>query len=202
MLTVGLTGNIAAGKSAVASRLAARGATVVDADALARQAVAKGSPALATIIQRWGPEVLGPDGELDRAALRRIVFTDDRERAALNAIVHPDVARLRDRAVEAARKAGASLVVLDVPLLFELRLEDSVDVIVLVDAPVAVRRARLTAGRGLPPDEADAMIAAQMPSGPKRARADFILDNDGTLDALAAKTDELWAALIARADRA
>lgn len=199
MLLVGLTGNIAAGKSSVAAQLVERGATLIDADVLAREAVAKGTPALATIIQRWGTGVLGPDGSLDRAALRRIVFTDDRERAALNAIVHPEVDRRRMRALEAAQQAGARIVVLDIPLLFETHREHEVQRIVLVDAPVAVRRERLIRDRALDPTEAEAMIEAQMPSDAKRARSHYVIDNDGSREDLRNRVEALWTALEADA---
>ncbi len=195
MRIIGLTGNIAAGKSAVAARLAALGAHLIDADLLAREAVAPGSPALAAIVARWGPALLTAAGTLDRAALRRIVFSDAAERAALDAIVHPEVARRRDTAVAAAEAAGAELVICDIPLLFEAGLEDTVDAIILVDAPEAVRRERLIRDRGLSPAEADAMIAAQMPSALKRARADYIIENSGTREALAAQADALWHSL-------
>ena len=195
MRLIGLTGNIAAGKSAVAARLAALGAHLVDADVLAREAVAPGSPALAAIAARWGPGVLTSARALDRAALRRIVFNDPAERAALDAIVHPEVARRRETAVAAAAAAGADLVICDIPLLFEAGLEDTVDAIILVDAPIAVRRERLIRDRGLSPTEADAMMAAQMPSDLKRARADFIIENAGTRDALTAQVDALWQTL-------
>lgn len=201
MRIIGLTGNIAAGKSAVAARLSALGAHLVDADLLAREAVAPGSPALAAIVARWGPTVLAADGTLDRATLRRIVFTDTIERAALDAIVHPEVARRRETAVAAAEAAGAELVVCDIPLLFEAGLEDTVDAIILVDAPESVRRDRLIRDRGLSPDEADAMIAAQMPSEHKRARADYVIENAGTRDALTAQVDALWHTLDPRTHR-
>jgi dephospho-CoA kinase len=168
---------------------------LVDADLLAREAVAPGSPALAAIVARWGPSILTDAGTLDRAALRRIVFSDPAERAALDAIVHPEVARRRDTAVAAAEATGAELVVCDIPLLFEAGLEDTVDAVILVDAPVAVRRERLIRDRGLAPAEADAMIAAQMPSELKRARADYIIENTGTREALAAQVDALWISL-------
>lgn len=199
MLVVGLTGNIAAGKSAVAARLAAHGVPIVDADGLAREAVAAGTPALARIVARWGDRVLSGDGALDRAALRRIVFSDPAERRALDAIVHPEVARRRDAAVAAHRARGERLVVCDIPLLFEAGLEGSVDRIVLVDAPVAVRRERLVRDRDLTPAEADAMIAAQWPSGKKRLRAHDVLDNAGTRAELDAAVDALHDALRARA---
>lgn len=199
MLTIGLTGNIASGKSAVASRLAGLGALVVDADILAREAVEKGRPALAAIRDRWGEAVLRADGSLDRAALRRIVFADPAERATLDAIVHPAVARLRQAAVETARRRGEAIVVCDIPLLFEAGLEDTVDRIVLVDAPVAVRRARLIAHRKLPAAEADAMIASQLPAERKRPRAHYVVDNEGTLEELEARADELWAWILREA---
>ena len=195
MLIVGLTGNIAAGKSAVAAQLVALGAHLIDADLLAREAVAPGSPALAAITARWGPEMLNANGTLDRAALRRIVFADPAERAALDAIVHPEVARRRATAVAVAEASGAQIVICDIPLLFEAGLEDTVDSVVLVEAPVAVRRERLVRDRGLSPAEADAMIAAQMPSDQKRARADHVLVNASTREALTAQIETLWPAL-------
>ena len=192
MLIVGLTGNIASGKSAVAAQLASLGALIIDADILAREAVEPGRPALAAIETRWGRGVLRRDGSLDRAALRRIVFADPAERAALDAIVHPAVARLRHAAVETARRRGEPLVVCDIPLLFEAGLEGTVDRIVLVDAPAEVRRDRIVRDRGLSPEEADSMIAAQMPSEAKRARAHYVIDNDGALEELEARVDALW----------
>jgi dephospho-CoA kinase len=199
MLIVGLTGNIASGKSAVAERLAAHGALIVDADLLAREAVEPGRPALAAIAHRWGPGVLRRDGSLDRAALRRIVFADPAERAALDAIVHPAVARLRTAAVETARRRGEPMVICDIPLLFEAGLEGTVDTIVLVDAPAATRRERLIRDRGLDTAEAEAMIAAQWPAERKRASADHVIENDGTLEELDAQVDALWKTLRAAA---
>jgi dephospho-CoA kinase len=193
-LVVGLTGNIASGKTTVASLLAAKGATVIDADALAREAVAPHTPALAAIAARW-PSVLAPDGTLDRAALRRIVFADRAARAALDAIVHPEVAHLRDAALTRARKQNARVIVYDVPLLFEAGLEREVDTIVLVDAPEHVRRARLMHKRGLSDADASAMLAAQMPASAKRQRAHHIIENDADLTALSARVAALWNAL-------
>lgn len=199
MLVVGLTGNIAAGKSAVAARLASHGLPVIDADRLARDAVAPGTAALRAIVDRWGSAILGADGALDRAALRRIVFADPAERHALDAIVHPEVARLRHAAVEAERARGAALVVCDIPLLFEAGLASLVDRIVLVDAPVALRRERLMRDRGLSAAEADAMIAAQMPAEAKRAAAHHLIENAGTREQLHARVDALVAELRASA---
>ena len=199
MLLVGLTGNIAAGKSTVARLLAARGATLVDADLLAREAVRPGTPALAAIVGRWGPGVLSPDGALDRPALRARVFDDPAELEALNAIVHPEVGRLRDRALAEARARGDRLVVCDVPLLFERDLAGEFDVVVLVDAPRDLRLERLVHERGLREPEAMAMIAAQMPAELKRARADYVIDNDGPLPVLSDRVTEVWATLDRRA---
>ena len=201
MLVIGLTGNIAAGKSSVARHFAEWGATLIDADALARKAVAPGTPALRAIKARWGSAVFGPDGTLDRAALRRIVFADAAERAALDAMVHPEVARLRAAAVAAAREREERLVICDIPLLFEAGLTDTVDAIVLVDAPRAVRLHRLMRDRGLVEAEAAAMIDAQSPSEPKRARADWIIENDGTTAELEARARTVFNALTARAAR-
>ena len=201
MLTVGLTGNIAAGKSAVAARLAALGLPVLDADRLAREAVAPGTPALAAITARWGPAILAADGTLDRAALRRRVFADPAERAALETITHPAIAALRAARTAALAAEGAPVVVCDIPLLFEAHLEGTVDRIVLVDAPAAVRRERLLRDRGLSPDEADAMMAAQLPAESKRARAHHLIENGGTRAALDAQVDALADTLRAIAAR-
>lgn len=202
MLLVGLTGNIASGKSTVARQLVARGATLVDADVLARQAVRPGTPGLARIVERWGAGVLAPDGVLDRGVLRARVFGDPHELEALNAIVHPEVGRLRDAAVAAARARGDAVVVCDIPLLFEKDLAGEFDAIVLVDAPRTVRLERLVHDRGLREPEAMAMLAAQMPAELKRARADYVIDNDGTRAELEARVDAVWEALQARSGRA
>ncbi len=199
MLVVGLTGNIASGKSSVARMLAARGVRVIDADILAREAVGPGSPALARIVERWGRGVIGPDGALDRAALRALVFDDRSELDALNAIVHPEVQRRRDALLGAARDAGERIVVCDIPLLYEAGLEGDMDVVVLVDAPPDLRLERLMRDRRLNRAEAMAMIAAQMPSDLKRERADYVIDNGGSLDAAEARVNEVWSVISARA---
>lgn len=198
MLLVGLTGNIASGKSLVADLLKERGAVVIDADVLARDAVAPGTPALAAIRARWGPGVMSPDGTLDRAALRTIVFADADEREALNAIVHPDVERRRQLAIDAARARNDAIVVCDIPLLFEKGLEAQFDLVMLVDAPDDLRFARLTARRGLGNDDARAMMRAQMPAAEKRPRAAIVIDNDSSLPELEARVDAAWAELLRR----
>ena len=186
MRVIGLTGNIAAGKSTVAAGLAAAGLPVIDADTLAREVVAPGTPALAAIVARWGPTILAADGTLDRAALRRRILADPADRTALEAITHPAIAARRAARTAELAATGAPVVICDIPLLFEAQLEDTVDEIVLVDAPVAVRRARLIHDRGLAPSEADALIAAQMPAERKRAHADVVIENAGSRAALEA----------------
>lgn len=192
MLVVGLTGNIASGKSTVARLLVARGVPVIDADVLAREATAPGSPALAAIVGRWGAGVRAADGSLNRAALRHIVFSDPAERAALDAIVHPAVEARRAALLADARARGDRVQVCDIPLLFEAKLADRMDVVVLVDAPRELRLERLVRDRSLTRDEASAMIDAQMPSTEKRSRSDYVIDNDGSPDVLRARVDETW----------
>lgn len=195
MILIGLTGNIASGKSEVARMLADLGATVIDADALAREVVRPGTPALAAIVARWGPWVLNGDGTLDRAALRSIVFADAADREALNQIVHPEVKRRRDALVAAARARGDRVVVADIPLLYEAGLAQDVDRVLLVDAPEALRLDRLMRHRGLTEPEARQMIAAQWPAAWKRDRADYVIDNAGTLTELRAAVERAWDAL-------
>jgi dephospho-CoA kinase len=195
MLLVGLTGNIGSGKSTVAQMLSERGATIIDADVLARRAVELGTAAYDKIVRRWGQAMLAPDGHLDRAALRRIVFADQEQLEELNQIVHPEVERLRVGLVEQARARGDRVVVCDIPLLFERHMTDRFDRIILVDAHRAVRLERLVKDRGLRETEAMEMIAAQMPAELKRARADFVIDNDGTLTQLEHGVQDVWSSL-------
>jgi dephospho-CoA kinase len=200
MLLIGLTGNVGSGKSTVAQLLSERGATIIDADVLARRAVEVGTAAYSSIVERWGTSILAADGLIDRAALRRIVFSEPQELEQLNTIVHPEVERMRAALVEQARQRGDRLVVCDVPLLFERRMTDAFDRIVLVDAPRPVRLERLVRERGLRETEAMGMIVAQMPAELKRARADFVIDNVGTLTQLDQRVTEVWAALLAAAE--
>jgi dephospho-CoA kinase len=199
MLLVGLTGNIGSGKSTVAQLLSERGATIIDADVLSRRAVELGTAAFEKIVGRWGNDVLAPDGHLDRAALRRIVFADHDQLEELNQIVHPEVERLRGRLVEQARKRGDRIVVCDIPLLFERHMTEGFDKIILVDSHRAIRLERLVKDRGLRETEAMEMIAAQMPAELKRARADFVIDNDGTLTQLERRVHDVWAELMSEA---
>jgi dephospho-CoA kinase len=189
---IGLTGNIASGKSAVANLLAQKGATIIDADELARDAVIPGTPALDAIVARWGPSVLSADGTLDRAALRKTVFNNRSELDALNEIVHPEVMRLRAAEVDAARMRGDRVIVAVIPLLFERHLADEFDFIVLVDAPRDVRLERIVRDRGLEAAEAMDMIASQMPAELKRARANWVIENSGSMKDLEDEVDRLW----------
>jgi dephospho-CoA kinase len=201
MLLVGLTGNIASGKSTVAKLLVQRGATLIDADVLARQAVRRGTPAYEKIRERWGDEVLLPDGSLDRSALRQRVFGDEAELEALNEMVHPEVGKLRDQLIREARERGDRIVVCDIPLLFEKHLTEEFDLLILVDAPRPMRLERLVRDRGLHEADAMQMIAAQMPAELKRARADIIIDNTGSLEDLERRVDEVWTQLDREAEQ-
>src|SRR6476620_2014278 len=195
MILIGLTGNIASGKSEVARMLADRGAKLIDADVLAREAVEPDTQALKDIVKRWGKDVLNTDGSLDRAALRQIVFADQNELDALNRIVHPGVTRLRDREIALAKERGDQIVVCVIPLTFERNLVDEFAAIVLVDAPRPLRLERLVATRGLEETDAMNMRASQMPAELKRARADHCIDNDGSLEDLERDVDALWSSL-------
>jgi dephospho-CoA kinase len=189
---VGLTGGVGSGKSTVAALLADRGAVVVDADALAREVVEPGTPGLRAIVDRFGGEVLTPDGRLDRPALARIAFGDDRARADLNAIVHPLVRR---RSAELmAGLPDDAVVVYDVPLLVESDLTGDFDRVVVVEADGETRVRRLVR-RGLSEDDARARIAVQASDQQRRAVADEILHNDGSPDELAAAVEALWGRL-------
>jgi dephospho-CoA kinase len=199
MLNVALTGNIAAGKSAVADLFRRWGATVLDADAIVREVQAPGGPVLRRIVARFGDAVLLPDGSLDRSALRRIVMADAGEREALERIVHPAVYARRAELAAKAEARGDRIVVSDIPLLFESGNPEAFDAVVLVDAPEAVRLRRLMERRGLSEAEAREMIRAQQPSSEKRARSQFVIDNDGDLAALEHAASEVWRALVARA---
>jgi dephospho-CoA kinase len=198
VLHVGLTGNVAAGKSTVAALFRRWGASLIDADRIVHELQAPGSPVLAAIAAQFGPGVLRTDGALDRPALRARVLADPAELAALNALMHPAVAARRRELVEAARGRDEKIVVSDIPLLFEADDPESFDAIVLVDAPEAVRRARL-AERGLPAGEAERLMAAQQPSAQKRVRSDYVIDNSGDRTTLENSARAVWQALLARA---
>lgn len=191
MLQVGLTGNVASGKSTVARIWAEAGVPVVSADELARRAVEPGTPGLLAVVARFGTAILSADGTLDRERLRRQVFRDDGARADLERILHPRIAQLREAWLREREREGHPLVVSEIPLLFEAGLEDSVDRVVFVDASREVRLARLVEGRGLDEEEALRIMDAQQDPEEKARRADHVLRNDGSLEALAAAAQAL-----------
>lgn len=182
MISVALTGNVAAGKSTVADAWEEAGVPVVRADELAREAVAPGSEGLAEVRQAFGDAVIAEDGRLDRAALRERVFRDDEARARLEAIVHPRVWQLRERWMRDRRAEGAVLVASEIPLLFETGRERDFDAVVLVDAPEEERIRRMVQGRDLDPEEARRMVDAQMPAHDKRPRSDHVFEATGPIE--------------------
>jgi dephospho-CoA kinase len=187
---VGLTGGIGAGKSEVARRLAELGALVIDSDRLAREVVEPGTGGLAEVVAAFGTGVLGPDGALDRPALGRRVFGDEAARHRLEAIIHP---RVRARSGElVAAAAPDAVVVNDIPLLVESGLGNGFDLVVVVAASEQTRLRRLAQARGMTAEEARSRMAAQASDEQRRAAADVVLDNDGSLDDLRAAVDRLW----------
>jgi dephospho-CoA kinase len=197
VLRVGLTGGIGAGKSEVSRRLAAQGAVVIDADLIAREVVEPGTDGLAEVVEEFGPEVLRPDGGLDRARLGDIVFADPDLRGKLNAIIHPRVAR---RMAELERAAGpGTIVVHDVPLIAENGRAGAYDVVVVVDAPPKTQADRLVRQRGMTREQARARMAAQASREQRLAIADIVIDNSGSLAELDRQVGELWSELRRRA---
>ena len=192
MYLIGLTGGIASGKSTIATRLAEHGAVVIDADVLSREAVEPGTPGLAAIAARFGPDVIGPAGALDRPALGAIVFSDDQARADLNAIVHPEVKRRSQARITEASADPAAIVVYDVPLLVETGRADEFDLVVVASAPESVRADRLVELRGLGRSEAERRIAAQATEAQRTAVADVVIDTAGTLAQTLEQVDTVW----------
>lgn len=190
MLRVGLTGGIGAGKSTVAARLAELGATVIDADRIAREVVEPGTDGLAEVVEAFGEDVLAADGALDRAALAAKAFADDESRARLNAITHPRIGR---RTVELVGQAAAdAIVVHDVPLLVEGGMSANYHLVVVVDADEDIRVRRLGDSRDMAVEDARARIAAQATRAQREAAADVWLDNSGTPDVVRDEVDALW----------
>ncbi len=199
MLNVALTGNVAAGKSSVVRWFASWGAYVIDADAVVRQLQQPGTATLTAMVERFGGEVLRPDGSLNRAALRARVLENEGALRALNEIVHPAVQRRREELTAEAKSRGVRVLVNDIPLLFEVLDPADFDLVILVDAPVEVRRSRLI-GRGLSPDEADRLIASQLSTDLKRQQADIVIDNEGSLDDLRESAERAWREIIGLLD--
>jgi dephospho-CoA kinase len=194
VLLVGLTGGIGAGKSTVADLLAERGAVVIDADDLARRAVDPGTPGFDAVVESFGPEVVTAQGELDRGRLASIVFADEEARGKLEAIVHPQVARLFAEAAEPYRDTDAILVYV-VPLLVENHLEGMFDVVVVVTAEREARVARLAQARAMTPEDIRGRMDAQLPDERRMAVAHVVIPNDGPVEELRGKVDDLWARL-------
>ena len=190
MILVGLTGGIGSGKSTVSSLLAARGAVVVDADAITRQLQEPGQPVLVAIVERFGTGVLDADGRLNRAALAAIVFNDGDALKDLNAIVHPAVGEETARLLLAEQDTD-HVVVLDVPLLVETGRR-GLAAVVVVDLPTEVAIERLVHQRGMAEEDARARIAAQATRDDRLAKADIVIDNSGDRDALEARVAEVW----------
>ena len=202
MLLVGLTGGIGSGKSEVSRRLAQLGAVVVDADKIAREVVGVGTPGLAQVVEAFGADVLRADGSLDRDALAAKVFGDEPARHRLNAIVHPLVGARTVELIAAAAEADPHAVVVnDVPLLVESGLGDRYEVVVVVAAEPATQLRRLLEQRGMSEADARARIGAQAPLEDKLAVADIVISNDGDLDALDARVEQVWRDLAERAGR-
>ncbi|MFC9928123.1 dephospho-CoA kinase [Streptomyces sp. NPDC127190] len=197
MLTVGLTGGIGAGKSEVSRLLVEHGAVLIDADRIAREVVAPGTPGLAAVVDAFGTDVLAADGSLDRPRLGSIVFADPDKLAVLNSIVHPLVGA-RSRELEAAA-ADDAVVVHDVPLLTENGLASLYDLVVVVDVSPATQLDRLVRLRGMTEEDARARMAAQATREQRREIADIVIDNDVPLDALEKRVAEVWDTLVRRA---
>ncbi|MGW2525337.1 dephospho-CoA kinase [Streptomyces sp. NPDC001617] len=197
MLKVGLTGGIGAGKSEVSRLLVERGAVLIDADRIAREVVAPGTPGLAAVVDAFGEGVLSEDGSLDRPKLGSIVFADPEKLAVLNSIVHPLVGR-RSRELEEAAAEDA-VVVHDVPLLAENSLTPLYDVVIVVDASAETQLDRLVRLRGMTEQDARARMAAQATREKRRAIADVVIDNDVPLEELERRVKDVWADLVRRA---
>jgi len=193
VLRVGLTGGIASGKSEVSRRLAARGAVVIDSDLLARASVAAGTDGFNEVLAAFGPSVLDTGGQLDRPALARAVFADERARAVLESIVHPRVRRRADELEAAAAATDPQAVVVhDIPLLVETGQSDRFDIVIVVDATDETRLDRLIGLRGMSAHEAASRMTAQATRRQRLNAADRVVHNDGDLQQLDSRVDELW----------
>jgi dephospho-CoA kinase len=198
MLLVGLTGGIGSGKSTVARLLADRDAIAFDADDLARRALEPGMPGHAAVVRRFGPQVVTPDGQIDRPELARRVFQDEQARRDLEAIVHPEVFRLLNEELDTYRQTDR-VAVFDAPLIVETGFHEASDVLIVVTAPLVDRISRIVADGRLNEDEARARIAAQAPDEEKERLADFVIRNDGDLTDLEERVDVIWRELRSRA---
>ena len=191
---IGLTGGIAAGKTAVANRLAELGAEIIDTDLISREVVGPGTPALAQIAAHFGPEVIAEDGTLNRAVVREKVFANPSERKWLEALLHPVI---RQTALDRAQRSQARLAVLVVPLLFESGQYQQTDLNLVVDVPVDVQRQRVLARDAVSEDQVEQILSAQMSRAARLEKADRVIENSGTLEQLFAQVDSLYAELVA-----
>lgn len=195
MLRVGLTGGIGSGKSTVAGMLQEKGAVVIDADAISRELVEPGEPALHMLVEEFGEGIIRPDGSLDRGRLAQLAFADEDGTARLNAVMHPLIRAESRRRLEAAEAEGADIVVYDMPLLVETDQQELVDIVVVVDVPVEVQVSRATGQRGLEESDVRRRIAAQATREQRLAVADAVIDNSGDRWETQRQVDALWARL-------
>jgi len=200
-MILGITGGIACGKSTVTEFFRAEGATIVSADELAREVVRPGSDVLQALVAVFGPEILRPDGELDRPTLAARIFADPAARAKLNRITHPAIAARAEARLQELRRQGVPLIVYEAPLLFEAGAEHRVDAVLVVTIDEEEQLARLVERDGLDLPAARSRIAAQLPLAEKVARADYVIDNSGTLDATSAQVRTLWQELQSKCAR-
>ncbi|ALC15740.1 dephospho-CoA kinase [Desulfuromonas soudanensis] len=195
-MILGVTGGIASGKSTVTEILASLGATVVSADQLARQAVRPGTETLERLVRRFGPSILLPDGTLDRKALGSLVFADETARKDLNAIIHPAIAALAEARLQELSRRGLPLIVYEAPLLFEAGAAERVDAVLVVRLHEDLQLRRLMERDGLDEGSARARIASQMPQEEKVARADFLVDNSGSLQQTEEQVRRIFSRLV------
>ena len=196
-MRVGLTGGIGSGKSTVAAGLVRRGASLVDADVIARQVVEPGGLAYAPVVSRFGTSVLGPDGRVDRVALAAAVFADESALLDLNRITHPVIREVMEEQAKLAEQAGANIVILDVPLLDAAgRDRLSLAAVIVVDAPAELSVSRLVAYRGFEEADARARLAAQISREERRAFADLVIDNSADRNHLESELDRAWSWLL------
>lgn len=201
MVVIGLTGGPGTGKSTVAAMLARRGAAVIEADRLGHQAYAPGTAGWEAVVRAFGPEVIAPDGTIDRRRLGALVFSDPEKLRRLNAIIHPEIRRLITVQLEKFRREGVRVVVIEAALLFEAGWDDLVDEVWVTTAPPDVAAARYAARTGLPEAEVRQRVAAQLDAAEKARRADRIIDTSGSLANVERQVDRLWNELLSRAAR-
>lgn len=194
-MILGLTGGIATGKSTVTGMLRERGIPVIDADQIAREVVEPGKPAYEAIVRHFGREILLEDGQIDRKALGEIVFSDETQRQKLNAIVHPEVRRVMREEAEAAEAGGAPIVFMDIPLLFESKLQHMVEKIVVVYAPADMQLARMIERDELEEEQAQKRLRAQLPIDQKKMEADFLIDNSTSREETERQVEKMLAAI-------